>query len=61
MVEPGIKGTEGTINEILESTSASGSTSNNNVRSNSNDFNTNSKSTSSNIAKSSPAGVSKPI
>ena len=66
MVEPGIKGAEGTVNEILESTSTSGSTSNSCVPSNtnkstSNDCNTNNKSTSSNIAKSSPAGVSKPI
>ena len=47
MVEPGIKGVDGTVNESIQSTSASGSTSNNSVRSNSNDCNTNSKSISS--------------
>ena len=53
MVEPGIKGAEDTVNEILQSTSAGGGTSNDN--------NTNSKPTSCNISKSSPAGVSLPI
>ena len=50
MVEPGIKGVDGTVNELIQSTSASGS--------NSNDSNTINKSTSNNISKSSPAGVS---
>ena len=36
MVEPGIKGAEGTVNEILESTSTSGSTSNTYLPSNTN-------------------------
>ena len=50
MVEPGIKGGDGTVNELIQSTSASSS--------NSNDSNTTNKSTSNNISKSSPAGVS---
>ena len=50
MVEPGIKGVDGTVNELIQSTSASGSISN--------DSNTTNKSTSNNISKSSPAGVS---
>ena len=48
MVEPGIKGADGNVNEILQSTSSSG-----------NDTNTTSKPSSNNISKSSPAGVSK--
>ena len=58
MVEPGIKGVDGTVNELIQSTSASGSNSNDITHTIRPDSNTINKSTSNNISKSSPAGVS---